>query len=55
MNVTREKHGPMIEFRIPDHAESPVLVLVFNDFSSGAAMRAAVNKWAKPYGATLAD
>ena len=55
MNVTREKHGPLIEFRIPDHPENPVLTLAYVDFQSGAAMRAAVNAWAAPYGARLAD
>ena len=55
LKVSKRKVGQEMEFRIPEHADNPALVLPFSQFSSGAAMRAAVNAWAKPYGAALED
>lgn len=53
LKVDKRKVGDEMEFRIPDHADSPVILLPFSKFGSGAAMRQAVNAWARPYGAVL--
>jgi hypothetical protein len=55
LTVSKVKRGTEMEFRVTDHAESPVLVLTFDRFKSGADMRAVVNTWAAQYGAALAD
>ena len=55
LKVSKRKDGVQMEFRIPDHADSPALVLTFSQFLSGKDMREAVNKWAKAYGAALED
>ena len=55
LKVVKRKVGEQMEFRIPEHAESPALLLTFAAFLSGQDMRAAVNAWAKPYGAALED